>query len=408
MKSALTLAAALIAGVALAAPPAPKNTPEYRKAQELVEQLGSKKYKEREKAAAELIKMGRSAKDALQEGKVHVDTEVSTRCGQLLPQALALDLAFRVDRFLKDTDGKLDHDLPLWKTFRDQIGSDENSRKLYAEMVKVSGALLESVMDEPDRLAEKISMRTMEMYQQMFGNPFGGGGFRGGYNPGILNAAELCALLFAASQPAYKPAQPDWMLSNLYSQPNFTNSLKDAKSGTAYRKLFFHYLGARMDDNTLNQCVWMLAQQKIPGSADVVAKALKDGKATQPYTKASAMSCIGALGTKEHIKAFEPYMSDKTVVQPVFVGRGQRGEVRMQDVALALSIHLSGKSPKDYGFTMWQVYPNQPIQYHQLGFATDEDRKKAFDKWAADSKAPASKKDEPKKDEPKKDESKKD
>jgi len=247
----------------------------------------------------------------------------------------------------------------------------------------------------------------MEMYQAMFGNPFGGG-FRGGYNPGILNAAEMCALLFAASHPAYKPAQPDYMLSNLYSQPNFTNPLKDARTGTAYRKLFFHYLSTRMDDNTLNQCVWMLAQHKIPGSADVIVKALKDGKATQPYTKASALCCVGTLGTKEHVKAFESFMSDKTVVQPVFVGRGQRGEVKMQDVALALTIHLSGKSPKDYGFTMWQVYPNQLIQYHQLGFATDEERKKAFDKWVTDAKTPAAKKDEPKKDEPKKDEPKKD
>jgi hypothetical protein len=399
MKYTLSLAAALAAGVAIAAPPVPKDSPEYRKAKELVEQLGSKKYREREKAAAELVKMGRAAKDALNEGKKHTDTEVSDRCVQLLPQALALDLAFRVDRFLKDTDGKLDHDLPLWKAYRDQIGSNDNARKLYAEMIKANGALLDSVVEEPDRLAERISVRVVEMYQALYGNAFGGGGFRGGYSPGAMNAAELCAVMFAASQPAYKPSQPDWMLSNLYTQPTFTNPLKDVNGGAAYRKVFFHYLDARMDDNTLNQCAWVLCQYKIPGSADVLAKAIKDGKATQMYTKANAMCCLGTVGGREHVKVFEPYLKDDTVVQQGFIGRGRQGSIKVRDVALAMTIHLSGKNPKDYGFTAWTVYAGQPIQYGLLGFGQDEDRKKAFEKWAADAKSDP-KKDEPKKPEP--------
>ncbi len=379
MKSILSALALFLPAIVLAAPPVTADSPQSRKARELVSHLGDAKYRDREKAAAELIRMGRSAKLALQEGRNSSDPEVHTRCEQLLPQALTLDLMFRIDRFLKDTDGKLEHDLPLWKEYRKQIGSDDNARKLFAEMLKVNGALLEAVEEEPSKLTEMVQRRYQEIYQEMFGNQLGG--FRGGYQPGRLNASELCCILFACSMPAYKPNQPDWMLSNLYTQPNFTNQLRDEKSGSAYRKVFFHYLDARMDDNTINQCVWMLSQYKIKEGADIIAKALKDGKATQVYTKANALCCVGTLGSKEHLKVFETFLKDDSQVQQFFVGGGQQGVIKVRDVALAMTIHLSGKNPRDFGFTMWNVYPNQLIQYHQLGFSSDQDRAAAFKKW---------------------------
>jgi hypothetical protein len=396
MKRLPVLLLTVLAGAAGAAPPAPVTPSDPKLAFELVRQLGSPRYRDREKAATELVRMGRAAKPALVEGKKNADPEVQARCEQLLPQALALDLAFRVDRFLTDTEGKLDHDLPLLKTYREKIGTDENARKLYADMLKANGALLEVAEEEPARLTDRVQQRYMEMYTEMFGNPLGGG-FRGGYRPGAMSAAELCCVLFASSLPAYKPAQPDWLLANLYSQPLFTNVLKSEKDGTAYRKLFFGYVEARADDNLINQCAWLFTQHRIKDGVDVIARVLQGGKALQVYTKAQSLCCIGTLGGRDHVKVLEPFLADATQVQPFFVGKGQRGEVKVKDVALAMTIHLSGKNPKDYGFAMWNVYPNNLIQYHQLGFASDEERAAAFKKWAEDGAKPAEKKDPPKK-----------
>jgi len=374
MKYAIALAGGLLAGAGWAeTPPAPKSDP--ARLPQLIEQLGSPRYKEREKAAGEIVRMGRGAKLALQEGAKSPDPEVSSRCAQLLPQALTLDLLHRIDLFLKDTDGKQTHDLPLWKTFQEKVGGDADARKLFAEILKSNAALLEVVEEQPDKATARIQHRFNEMYQEMFGNQFGG---RGGYRPNALNPAELAGVLFACSTPAYKPTQPDWMLSNLYNQPQFTNLLKSDKDGPAYRKVFFNYLDGRMDDNTINQCVWMLAQHGIKPAADVIAKALTAGKATQVYTKASAICCVGTLGTKANVPALEPFLKEAAQLQAL---GGNRGEVRIQDVALANVIHLSGKNPKDYGFKMWNVQPNQLIQYPQLGFATDDERKAAFKKW---------------------------
>jgi len=52
-------------------------------------------------------------------------------------------------------------------------------------------------------------------------------------------------------------------------------------------------------------------------------------------------------------------------------------------VALATTIHLHGKNPKDFGFS--HLRPNQQTLYQAgtMGFASPEQRKVAFDRWNA-------------------------
>ena len=386
MKNHFTLAAALIAGAAYAAPPPPADSASHERAQELVRQLAGPRYRERELAANELLKMGRAARAALQEGKKSADQEVHTRCATLLPQALALDLAYRLDRFLKDPDGKQEHELPLWKAYREKVGRDDNAHKLYAEMVKANGALLDLVESEPTQATDRIQKRSHDVYQEVFGNPGNGRRFNG---MGSASAAELSCLFFAAAQPAYQPAPPDRLLVSLLTVPSYVSQMRDDKGGTAYRKVFFAYLEARLDETLINQVLWPLCQYKLKQGADVMAKALKDGKATQVQTKASVICCIGTLGGREHVKALVELLKDDTDVAEFFrVGpMGQvKGQVKVRDVALAMTIHLSGQNPKDFGFRYWNVYPNQLIQHHQLGFVSPEDRAVAFSKWADESK----------------------
>ena len=403
MKAVLSFGVVLLAAVAVAAaPPVPTDSPEHRHAQELVVQLGNKKYREREKAAGELVRMGRQALNALREGMTNSDPEVYVRCDQLIPQAKSLDLLHRIDEFLKDEAGTKEHDLPMWKTYRKDVGKGPAERKVFAEMLKANGALLEAAEEQPGTVTEKITSRLNEMYQEIFGNPFNG---RGGYRPTALNADDLTCIMFAATQPAYKPTQPDYMMANLYTQEPFMRRLKDEKLGAPYRTVFLNFFEARMDDNIVQQAAYLFPQYQIKQGADLMAKAVKNPR-LQIWSKASAVGCLGAIGTKDHIAALAPLLKDDSTIQQAFAG-GPAGEIKMKDITLAVTIHLSGKNPKDFGFTYWQVQPNQMIQYHQLGFATAEARAEAFKKWDEASK----KKDaEPKKDpapnkeaEPKKD-----
>lgn len=385
------LLSALTCSFAWAAPPV-VDPADAQKAKALVEKLASPKYREREAAATELLKLGRAATSALTEGRKHPDPEVGSRCEQLLPRARALDLEFRLDRFLKDTAGTQKHELPLLAAYRTTIGDDPAARALFADMLRISGPLVESAEEEPGQLTDRITRRSTDLYMEIFGNGFGG--FRGDVVTAKYNPAEVAAIMFLMSRPEYTPPQFDDQFATVYSfEGPFLSKLKDEKAGPAYRKLFFHFILAKLDENVINQTVYMLSNLKIPGSVEVFVKALESNKVTQVYTKAQVIAGIGSVGTKEHKKHIEALLKDEAQVQPFFVGRGgQQGQVKVRDVALAVTIHLSGRSPKDFGFTQWRTYGNGVIPYHQLGFTTDEARAEAFKKWdaAKDSPAPPS------------------
>jgi hypothetical protein len=380
-------------GLAVAAPPDPATTD---KARTLVAQLASPQYRVRERAASELLRLGRGAVVALNEGKKHTDPEVWMRCEQLLPQARALDLEHRIDAFLKDTELKGTHDLPLWKAYSKTVGTTPVDRALYVDMLRISGHLLEAIEEEPDRITERITQRVQELYQEMFGNPQMA--WRGEIVAGKYHPAEIAAIMFAMTQPAFKPVQPDWYLSSVYANGGpFIEKLKNEKEGTAYRKVFFHHVGEKPDENTINQVVWMLSQHRVPGTAELFVKVLEGKTPLQVYTKAQVIAGLGTVGTKDHVKVIEPFLKDTTQVQPFFAGRGgQQGEVKLMDVTLAVTIHMHGKNPKDFGFTQWRTYPGQMIPYHMLGFTDEDSRKASFKKWADDPKVPDAKKDGPK------------
>ena len=97
--------ALLLAGPVLAGSPDPKSleipAEELSRARELVQQLGSEQYAEREEAEQELAKMGRLARPALLEAaNTDANQEIRSRASGLLPRATSLDFKARLDVFL--------------------------------------------------------------------------------------------------------------------------------------------------------------------------------------------------------------------------------------------------------------------------------------------------------------------
>ncbi len=107
-----------------------------RKAQELVRQLGSDEYTEREKASEQLRELGLVAKGALEKGAKDEDAEVRRRCRDLLPAVLEMDLRKRIAKFLADKEGKAAHDIPHWAAFRKVAGEGPGVRQLFTEMLQ--------------------------------------------------------------------------------------------------------------------------------------------------------------------------------------------------------------------------------------------------------------------------------
>src|SRR5262245_63636888 len=79
---------------------------EKEKARALLRQLGDRKFKVREQATRELLRLGRSAKPILEEGAKDADVEVRRRCDLLLRLASRTDTEIALEDYLSNKNSK--------------------------------------------------------------------------------------------------------------------------------------------------------------------------------------------------------------------------------------------------------------------------------------------------------------
>lgn len=180
----------VIADSAAASSPDPKSLAisgdELSRARELVQQLGSEQFAEREKAEIALAKMGRIARPALLEAaNTDPNQEVRSRCTSLLPKATALEIRARLEVFLADTEGKFEHDLPGWNEFRVTVRNewhmlghliwsdhslDKAARGVFADLISgtTNRHVMMAVSCAQSELGSIAAARRQELYYQKY------------------------------------------------------------------------------------------------------------------------------------------------------------------------------------------------------------------------------------------------
>src|SRR5262245_25106952 len=156
----------LTTGTSRADGPAP-SPEEQKRAATLVRQLSDRSYRVRDRAARELLKMGLTAKKAVEAGTKDTDPEVRKRCADLLPDILQAEFRARLDAFRADKDGKKQTDLPGCKLYREIAGSDREAREFFLDMCTQNASLLELLEKEPARAGAAVAERC-EQLQQLF------------------------------------------------------------------------------------------------------------------------------------------------------------------------------------------------------------------------------------------------
>src|SRR4051794_21693042 len=87
---------------------------EKEKAKAWVQQLGDRNFKVRERAATQLLRLGRQAQPVLEEGARDADAEVRRRCNVLLRTALRTDTEVALEEYLANKDSARLLKLPSW------------------------------------------------------------------------------------------------------------------------------------------------------------------------------------------------------------------------------------------------------------------------------------------------------
>lgn len=427
LRAVLLLCGVLIASPAFGASPDPKDLivppEELSKARELIRRLGSESYREREEASAQLAKLGRAAKNPLNEAVVgDPDPEIRLRASRLLPKAAAEDLKARIDTFLADTDGKFDHDLPGLKTFRKQLGATEKARALYVEILKSPYNLeMFAAIDKGDTEGGRaIADRRAALWNDMQGRQVAPGSRP--FVPKQPTLSDIAALLYAeiliSSENIPRTSTWTWINGTQFIQQSASiqalNSGSNVTHAEIYRTIVQRWLSSRTDPMELTNLSYQLGNGVLRNfkESQMLLRRIVVTEGVQNYAKQQALNWLIQQRGKEETKFFQAIMKnelrvgdypdvfpneknpDRTIslnndqmIQQVWFqrnnGQAEMHACLMKDVALAFLITEAKGNLKDYGFEMppgVMVTPGQ-LGFGQYAFTSDAKRTEGFMKW---------------------------
>jgi hypothetical protein len=347
---------------------------DQQRARELVHALGNRDYRTREKASMELSSLGRAAYASLREGAADADPEVRARCNRLLPHAYELEMKFRLQEFRADRPGGRATELPGWERYRKSIGEDAVARQFFASMLEADCQLADLVENStPEVGLEQLMARCSVVQQRM--NP------GNSFHVDSPSQAEIGQLLFLATNPRLKLSGQGLAQINQFLYRNEVGSwFKTGETAPIMKKLLLAWLDRSVDEPTTGMMIANLMNTlQIKELTDLALKLVLEKKSVV-YVRASILLALGRMGEKDVVERIQPLITDDSQVAQVVLNR-VRSTTQLGDVALAVSIHLSGEKFSDYGFDGIKSRGSASFSYYSMGFENDERRQAARKKW---------------------------
>jgi hypothetical protein len=378
-----SLLALATTATASAASPDPKTltipSEQLSLARELVRQLGSEQFTEREEAEAALAKMGRYARPALLEG-VNTDPnqEVRARCSSLLPKANALDLQARLDVFLADVEGKFEHDLPGWNQFRATVcqdwklfgydiptnrGLEKAARGVFAELVSttINRQVVMAASGPREELGSLAMARRLELYYQKYPRTMmiGGRVVRSTTTSRDPTVEDLAALMFVETVVGSRAAPRTTSMSNLITSSGYVEAVQSTGDrGKVLRAIAAAWVESRRDPIEMYQIVNIAGNLGLSEEGCRLGIRLLTTPGAAGTYRGMAAGSVARLGNKDHIPLLDKALKDTTVAYTVrsnaTVGRPinerETHDVQVRDMALAVAVIVSGQKLEDYGF----------------------------------------------------------
>lgn len=351
-------------------------------AMEVVEQLGAEQWSDRAAATEKLMQGGEDVSAALRDGLRHPDTEVRRRCRRILVQRVKIELERGIARLLAD--GSARHDLPGWERYRREVGSDDESRKLFVEMLREEPALMFAC----EASGSVASNATNARARQVIGGLYN----RFTNERRIPSKGTIAALVFSASHPDVTDddglLNGQWM-ANLVRQANFVSMLTARPASSAAQKLIGLWLRGESDDQGDLQRIRLAVTYQIPKDGlDFAMRIAARGQQGNTSVLTTAFEGISRLGGRQYAALLLPFLEDKRALGARVVNR-QRIQVEVRDIALAWLIYATKQEPATYNmptakrwFDMLKTSPTRVTSTSYFYFASKEKRDEALRKWA--------------------------
>ncbi len=359
--------------VVCSAGPAQAQEDTAARARQLVQQLGAERFEQREHAAAELVRLGPAAREAVRQGLQSPDPEVRKRCRTILRLLEHHWLRQRLAQFLADPDAHDLDQLPGWKDFLQALGGDRKvALALYRKVAREQQALL-LAWTNPQALQQTLRGLIRGAYLQA----------RSGVMSQArqLSMAHVAGLFIATLHPEVKPGNEELLtLITLSYQIHFRQGVMEGTYAPALRHMLGQWLEryyAQMD--AYRVLSWAM-NYRLPAAILPAERILKGGGPNN-HVVVQAMLAVARDGNRRHVPLVKRHFNNQAVVYQLRRRSNDILRVQVRDVALAVVIHLHGLDPKDFGFAERRTDATYVYAPVSLGFTKEEARAKAFQAW---------------------------
>jgi hypothetical protein len=387
----------------------------------LIASLGDPDFAVREKAYVALEAIGGPAYAKLAAAAKSPDSEIRMRASQLANAVRQADFDRRV-RLLFDDGGVTEtHDLPGFAELIKAAGNDRNVRETYTSFLRDPGLRKVFLLAEqsPGSISAAVQGYAAALQARNRNAarlpppgivvrpapaapppPPNQVALEGPYTLteilGVLLLDSLAPLEtreqrrigFSAAQLLYQTP-----LRNAVVRMDGTKSTPNLdEKGRVARAILGMWFDSRVEPIELNLTVIYAGNYAMPESLErAVVKQLENKAATGPM-RGSALAGLAKTRGAAAVPTLEKFLKDtnqagiryETVTDENGRAVARQTPIEMRDVALAAILHLSDRKPREYGMQVYSDTDAMKFQATNAWFKTDDDRKKAFERFEAE------------------------
>jgi len=353
----------------------PEDAVESARVDRLIHQLGADSFQVREQAQNQLLAIGLSAQAELAKAIKSPDLEIRFRARRIFVQLLQMDFQRRLTLFVNDVDGKLEHDLPGWKLFREQVGTRAEHRKLFASMVRVEAPFLMSLESKSDVLAI-VTNRLTDL--QPYGTNTVGG-------PKIAKLESIAVVLLASSQLSqeqlYRISSP---MYNLLNFQETKNGIRGGSKNGVLKGMVASYIERSMDMANSQLPLTLVLEYGLEETGVKLGRKILNDATAPAMVREYAAICLARFGTKADIPKLLPMLTEKDVIHSwsTTKAKGKIIKTQLRDAILLLLLHQTDQDHTDYGYRFVQPSPVTVYRVYSAGFIEDAVREKAHAQWS--------------------------